>query len=369
MPKMLMIYPFNIKISHVARYAHQLSDYKLSAIVSPQNSGFAGKDISFVDRGNDTGLYIKSSFSGELIKCDSILFCSTTYLMDMEFYKEKIIFALNAGKEVLVTRELASELFEEGIVLPCEIVILGNNNIKPQFSYDRVKHIKEIAVPIIMFFQVGSYCNGFDNLMLLSNKLSSQGYCVSKISSRDICQLFNINIVPNYIYENQLSYEDKIINLSHYIYLIANEENADIILIDIEEAIMPYNDHLTNHFGIIPNIVGKAVQCDIGILNCYYDHFNKNSFDNLRNFCKYALNTDIDYFNISNYSLSIQEMNEEFPIKYIPTKWNDVIHTMNSEYASYEECEFFNLYDEESINFICNDIISRLSENENTLRV
>lgn len=45
MDKNLMIYPFNKRVSAIARYAQLLKGYILTAAVSPKNYGYDGKDV------------------------------------------------------------------------------------------------------------------------------------------------------------------------------------------------------------------------------------------------------------------------------------------------------------------------------------
>ncbi|WMC93048.1 TIGR04066 family peptide maturation system protein [Kineothrix sp. MB12-C1] len=369
MNKKLMIYPFNKRVNSIAKYAQLLENYILIAAVSPKSYGYEGKDISCIDGSSFVGITITSAFQESLEKCDSVLFSASTFLIDLSYYEERIQEAFNYNKEVLITKELAENFILNKKNIPSNVKVLGDNPPGKKISYTEIKHIQEIPVPVMTIFQIGEFCNGFDTQLLITKRFEEEGYRVSKISSCPLGSIFGMHMLPDYIYQSNMTYEDKIVSFNHFLISIIDEEQPDILLLQIEEAILPYNDKVTNHFGVIPEIVAHAAQADIGILSLYYnDFYDKEYLDHLRAFCRYTLNIEINYINMANTTMSIQEFDIMKPIHYVLVDWNIVIHSISSDYKNYD-CLFFNTYDLSSVDTVYYDIINHLSQNKETVRI
>lgn len=368
MDKKLMVYPFNKRISVIARYAQLLNGYVLTAVVSPKNYGYEGKDASCIDGGELVGIAITSSFQEGLDQCDSILFSASTFLTDLNYYEEKIGDAVNRGKEVLITKELAGDFISDQRSIPAGVKVLGGNSVKKKISYDETKYIREISVPVMTILQVGDFCNGFDTQLLMAEKFEKEGYRVSKISSSALGKLFGIHMLPDYIYEHHMSYEDKIVNFNNFLISITEDEKPDILLLEIAEAILPYNDRITNHFGVIPTIIAKAVLADVSILNLYYDIYDKVYLDHLRFYCRYALNAEVGYINIANETMIVKEMDTVDPVHYVSVDRDTVLHAIDYGYNDYD-CMFFNTYDLGSVDSVYHDIVEKLSQNKEIVRI
>lgn len=368
MDKKLMVYPFNKRIRAIARYASLLKGYVLTAVVSPKSYGYEGKDISYTDGGNFVGITITASYQDGLDQCDSILFVTSTFSMDIDYYEEKIQNAVNDGKEVLVTKELAEQFGICKKNIPAGVRVLGGNPGKKKISYDEVKSVQEINVPVITIFQVGEYCNSFDTLLLMMERFERDGHQVSKVGSSTLGELFSIHMLPDYLYQPDISYEDKIVSFNYFLNSIVEHEQPDILLLEAAEAILPYSDRITNHFGVIPAMISKAVLADISILNLYYDKYDKKYLDHLRSFCKYALNAEVGYIGIVNETMIVKEMEAEAPVHYVSVGQDRVLHALASDYDNYD-CMFFNTYDIDSVDAIYDDIVDKLTQNEEIIRI
>lgn len=368
MDKKLMLYPFGKKTCAVARYNQLLKGYVLASVVSPKNYGYDGKDVSFVDGGDFVGITITSSFYEEITQCDSILFSASTFSTDLSYYEEKIQYAFNCKKEVLFTKDLAEDFIRDKRSIPSGVKLLGNNPLDKKFSYNEITYIREIDVPVMTIFQVGEFCHGFDTQLLMTERFEEEGYQVSCVSSRDLAELFNMHTLPNYIYDPHIPYEDKIISFNYFLLSIVETEQPDILLLEIEEAILPYNDRITNHFGVIPTIITNAVQADVSILNLYYSIYEKSYLNNLKDFCRYALNAEISYINIANTSMVVKEIDSINPIHYISVDRDMILHNIDSNYNNYD-CMFFHTYDLNSVDAAYDNIVSKLSQNKDTVRI
>ena len=366
MDKNLMIYPFNKRVSAIARYAQLLKGYILTAAVSPKNYGYDGKDVSYIDGGEFVGITITSSFREGLEQCDCILFSASTFLMDMNYYEEKIQEAGNCGKEIWITKELVKDFTNAQKSIPTGVKVLGSNPDQLRVSYNDTNTIQEINVPILSLFQVGEFCHGFDTQLLMAERFEKEGYRVSKVSSNTLGALFNVHMVPDYIYDPHMPYEDKIVSFNHFLNSIVEDNQPDILLLEVEEAILPYNNRITNHFGVIPTIISKSAQADVSILSLYYSDYNKEYLDRLRTFCRYALNAEVNYINMTNETMFVKEINYTDPLHYVSVDRDILLNSIGSNFKDYD-CMFFHTYDLVSVDAVYRDILCKLSQNEDVV--
>lgn len=360
--KKLMVYPFNKMVCEMARFRHLLKEYELTAVTSPESYGFAGKDISIVDGGEQAGMEISGCLEEELLKCDSILFSKSTFEMEQEFYLEKIKYALDQDKEVLVTKELMETFCNNNRKLPQEIRVLGSNPIQPQNFENRKRYLKEIDIPVILLFSMGEYCNGINFQLQLTEKFKRDGYKVNNISSDSHGELFGMHMLPHYMFDNSLPAEDMMINFNWYAHDLVEKEEADILIIEIKEAVMPYSDRLLNHMGLLPFLVSNAVKADIGVMNLYYGSSDPDYFESLRNLGKYKYDVEIGYFNIINTQIVIDEFSALHPVSYITIDKDAVISYVNERQEESQKGVFHTL-DEFSTEEAYQQILAELSDN------
>lgn len=358
----LMIYPFNRKFYEIGRYAHLLEGYELAAVVSPPGYGYEGKDISFVDDGEHVGLKITSDYESNLKQVDSVLFGENIYQSDLNFYIEKINKALELGKDVIITKEIEKKFSDSLLEVPKQISVIGNNLTETVDFSDNRRYLKEISVPVILMFSIGAYCDGFALELRLMEKFKRDGYKISGISSKGYGALFGIHSVPDYMYQEKISEEDKIVNFNWYVENIIKNESPDLVIIDVQEAIMPYTDRLLNQFGIIPYMISNAMKADIGILNLYYGTPEPDYFNMVRELGKYKFDIEIEYFNVSNTKMVVDEFNALNPLSYVFVDKDTVMKSV-ADFNQQLQTHIFHVNDNAGTEEAYQKIQDELSEN------
>jgi len=286
--------------------------------------------------------------------------------MDMNYYEEKIQEASNYGKEVWITKELVKDFINAQRSIPTGVKVLGGNPDQQRVSYNEINTIQEINVPIISLFQVGEFCHGFVTQLLMAERFEKEGYRVSKVSSNTLGTLFNVHMVPDYIYDPHMPYEDKIVSFNRFLTSIVEDNQPDIILLDVEEAILPYSNRINNHFGVVPTIIAKAAQADVSILSLYYGEYDKEYLNRLRTFCRYALNAEISYINMTNEAMFVKEINSVDPIHYVSVDRDILLNSIDSNFKDYD-CMFFHTYDLVGVDAAYRNIVCKLTQNEDVV--
>ena len=190
----------------------------------------------------------------------------------------------------------------------------------------------DIDIPIIAVLGQGRNCCKFETQLLIREVLCDAGYQVSCITSNSLGALLGCYTMPSFIYNNAYSFEEKVIKLNNYVYLLSKAENPDVILIGLPEGISPFNEGEYNHFAEYPLIIANALPIDIGVLCIYY--MNQISMDGIRklnDFCINKYKIPIGAISISNVLFSYDDarrrldyffFNKEYMDKHSPETEN-----------------------------------------------
>lgn len=213
-------------------------------------------------------------------------------------YLDKIEYALEKEKEVMVTADLYAEL------LP-EITSLHGITILSRFAGDYTEEAQSphelsfINTPVIFVYGLGDNCEKFDMQLALYGWCQKNNYKVLQYGTSDICSLFDIKPLPAFLTDNELSYEDKIYKMNH---LIAKQEDEhDLIVIGVPGGIMPLNEFFYNHFSELAQILSNAVKPDVSILNTYFFYGMTTKYlKMIREYAGFRFNSEINYFAVSD---------------------------------------------------------------------
>lgn len=205
--------------------------------------------------------------------------------------------------------------------------------------------LTKIPIPAILILGLGENCNKSDIQSEICEKMENLEYKVSKI--HPLPDLEDLPLWKKILYYNK------------YFNDIIDKENSDVLIVSAPGGIMPISD--TNHefFGENAIAISRALKADISILsiyNGYNSSFSKKTFESLSNYCKYALEADVDYFHISNTQLIFEQ--DRRSIGFLETNCID-----NLKIIKNLGINIFNIYDENTKNEIFEKIIYELQDN------
>lgn len=354
--KTLAIYPFSQELSPIVRYAEQLIEYKSITLLSPKSFGFDGLDVGEIDGGTPLGISVTHNSFDTIPQSDALLIDYHPRIKNPLFYQDIVKHFANNGKEILLTKKLAQFINikeEDGYK------ILGNKTT--QLGYiDYKKGLREIDVPVITVYGTGNMTNKFEIQLAIRKFFTQKGYKVSQWGTKDYSSLFGFPDLPEFITGNA-SLEDRILYLNHYIYNAVEREKPDIIIIGAPGGIMKYNQYIFNNFGEHAFIIANAVRADIAVLSLYFNYYKLDYFDMMNNYCRYGLNSDVQYFNISNCKTTFN--NEKKELNYLTMNSSFVMEKIDEEVKQNKDFSVFNVFEENTINLICSDIELKLAEN------
>ena len=263
--KRLLLFPYHPDVELLAQKAAEIKGYSILGVHSFQ------EDILAVKAVNEK-LGCNGSFVEMLHKCDALLLLDDYRESKMDKYYEVIQSAINIGKQVFITPLAAQKL--DLAAYQGFYTILRNApksdlaKIIKEPMQGRVKYI--IESPIIAVFGMGKSCCNFENQILIKSMLAQEGYRFAWISSNTLGALYGGYTMPDFLYDNYLAFEEKVIRFNQFVYQISVVEKPDVIVIGVPEGISEFSAHEYNHFAEYPLVVGSAVSVDSAVLCTYF---------------------------------------------------------------------------------------------------
>jgi peptide maturation system protein (TIGR04066 family) len=322
----LAVYPYDLEFTPVLRHSDMLKDYDIVKLISPKGWGLSGLDCGTLDGGAELGMIIEEDFDEAIKMCQSVLFLysfNEKYSHDKEFIRnmvtEKIYKAIEAGKNIVCDVKLGMDTINT-IKELCSVKGVRFNNISAIGDPDNSNLIKipgehrvSIETPVVFVMGLSDQTNKFEIQLALREALIQKGYKVSQIGTRNICELLGFHAFPHFMFGNSYEESEKIVLFSHYVKNLEMTEKPDVIIIGVPGGIMPFNNIVTNKFGITAFEVSNAVLPDYVIFSILYEEFDEKYFQMLDETMSYKFGFEIDCFNLSNvkFDWAASEMDKD----------------------------------------------------------
>ncbi|NOW07172.1 TIGR04066 family peptide maturation system protein [Clostridium beijerinckii] len=315
-----IIYPFDVEAIPLIRHNNLIDNYDIVQAISPSGWGLEGKDASFADNGEPTGIIVDSDFDKALESCDAVFFINSSTKIDLDkFIYPKIIKAAQNSKNIICTIKLENRVVDEISKICTDKNTSWKyfentcNNIKTP----TIEKIYKINTPIIFVTGIGERTHKFEIQLNLKENLKKTEYRVSQIGTRHYCELMGFHSFPKFMYSKAISESEKVILFNHYIKNIEIKENPDIIIVGVPGGTMPFSYEFPNKFGILAYEISQAVLPDAVVLSTLYNDYTSEYFELISKSYRYKFGYDIDCYNISNLIVDLTASNREEELKYL----------------------------------------------------
>lgn len=362
-----LIYPYDLECCPIVRHKELFKEYEIVALVSPRGWGMTGKDGGTADYGSKLGLVIGSDFEGNLSLCDTVLFCKSEKSLDFEsILMPKILMAIEAKKNIIIGSSIKREQFD---IISSKCAQNGVDfeyfgTLKKQSEFQEIPHegefIHTISTPVIFVMGMGERTNKFEIQLSLRENILKMGYKVSQIGSREYCKLLGFHSFPSFLYNKEISETNKIVLFNHFVKRIEMEEKPDLIIIGVPGGIMPYNNNLTNRFGVLAYEVSQAVTPDSAIFSCHYNSYPEEYFIDLKDSVLHRLGCKIDCFNISNAAFDWNNSKQFNRESYFSLE-SEYVDKKMQDYAAYKH-PVYNVLNHKDAKKMADYIINILAE-------
>lgn len=324
--KKAIIIMYNVDVSEIVRYKDMICGFEIVQVISPNGWGIVGKDAGFVDGGINIGCDIKAKIDYD-IEFDTI-FLLTPLINKLlhQVYDIYLKKAVQEKKKIICTKEIKDILTKSYV--DCNACII---TIDEDVDY-KVRRMGKIDTPIIVVAGTHEYTQKFKIQLELKRYLSSIGYKVILIGSKDYSGLFGSHPFPVFMFEN-ISERDKVLAFQGYIREIEKREKPDVIILGVPGGIMPYSEKFPGYFGITLYEVMLSIQPDAFVLSCLFEQYNDDYFKEITDVVKYRFGAEIDCFNISPFQVDINESDQNDSLQYFKLS-QDIVDEMIKNIAS-----------------------------------
>lgn len=264
----ILIYPYSKGYEPYVKNQEIMSDYSVTALVSPRGWGYEG-DVITDRQGRE--YVVSAEFSEKINDCTCVWFVADGRLeLPKDLLSEKVSEAVKQGKKIIYTRYCDKYYEEIRGLIPAK-----------QYMEIRVKHIEkytlspdrtyDIETPVVVVAGTGQDTDKLAVQLILRRKLMEKGYNVRVISSRCDGDWDGVYEMPQFIFNHSVSESEKIIKLNHYVKQIEMSDKPDVFIVGVPGAILPLDGIDHNEFGILAYEMSFAVPCDTAVLCVAYN--------------------------------------------------------------------------------------------------
>ena len=212
----------------------------------------------------------------------------------------------------------------------------------PEISLEKAVTIekKDIGVPIVGVVGTGYNVSKFDIQLYLREHFLKNKYKVSQIGSKKISELFGFHSMPDFMFNNCYSNQEKIFKFNEYVRVVSKIEKPDVIIIGVPEPVLPLNKKHPFNMGIIAFEILNAVDFDYLVLSLMHGEYTVEFMSEMERLFKYRFNTEIDDYYVSNFSIVSNSLYSR-DLKYVyiddtvVDTVNNIWHEKNLEYEDF----------------------------------
>lgn len=255
----LGIFPITYDLLTLLRYKELLQEEEIHAISSFKEDMYLKVlEDEFGD------IAVTADIEKFLKDVDTILLLDNENEFSLTKYRRIYSDALMQQRKILVSTKLYSELRQEK---KSNVQFLEKKGVEE--TELKVHELYDNPLPVIAVCGMGKHCSKFETMLLTLKVLKESEYQALVIGSNPLLSLVGGYVLPQYLYSEHISLENKVYKLSADLYQLQNKRDADVILIEMPGGIMPVGTWEYNHFSEIATVISNALKIDVGILNTY----------------------------------------------------------------------------------------------------
>lgn len=313
------IYPDTID---VVRYITKFrADIKITELLSMPGSGICGKDASYIDNREPIGFIVNPYSNAQFEKWEQLMILQheTLGLTSAEnyntIYKPIIDIAYAKSKTITMTNEIHK------LSMSGDLDIEKNNDSCFATSTKRFAVLHPTKVYTIFIGGILAEANSFEVFLNLYGELSKV-LKISAFSSALNSSVCGVHDIHNLLYNRSYSETDKIYMLHDLIEQEYKKAHSKVVLIHLAESLMPFSDHYTSGFGVIPYLALQAIQPDYSICCLPIDYVNPSFIFDIEADINKRFGFSVEKWHVSNVIMDhlVAEEIQDASMLYVPVE-------------------------------------------------
>lgn len=348
----VLAFPYDMELYPILKNRQLLKDIDIKFLARPK--GWRKKE-------NDFQIPVVNEIDDVLEQVDAIWVVNSCQSLDFcENILPIIKKAVDLNKKIIISRDLKEsdyalidEMSEEAF---CNIERKRYNQVS---GVQNQEYMYEITVPVVIIVGVTDNTNKMQIQFDLYKRILSQGFSPCLITSRNwnLEYIGDIEEMPRFMFEQKISYKDKIVEFNHYIKKMEKIKKPDLFIIGVPGEAVNYSNRILQNMGEIAKEIVMAVPPDISILSTTYQKFTYPMLEQIVDEVERKLGIEVDYCNVVNRMIDMDKVVEEEIIDFL---------FLNTKYVEEKVSEMdvnkvYYLENDDECNRITNDIIRLLS--------
>lgn len=362
--KKAAIYPYYSGFSAIARYLEKLNPiYHVEWLVVP-GFRYEGKDAGLLYNEPMMGMTISNNITAAIDECDCLIITDGNY---PERFRENILgnilLALKKNKEIICTLELMEDELNS-IREECSYNdILFKYPLDIKRKYKTPDFSKKLITPKASVIFIGEVISGLDSFKItlgITTNMRKHGYKTITLVEKSWCDFLNLTPMPDFMIQNNMDDNSKVYAFNQFIRQLEQKENPDLIIIQLPGAIMRFNDNLTAGFGIVPYLIGLAVQAEYMIFSSSYNIMPPTYYESLSERFEHQIGVGIDFLHMSNALIDVNDSKGPDNFSFLRVEQEKVENEVN-RLNQIGEIPVFNCNNLIECEEMCEQIISMLA--------
>lgn len=296
-------------------YGRYRSDVEIVELISPPGSCVCGKDAGFLDNREPIGMTVKSPDEANPDLWDELYVLRHDVLgleeneVQEKLYNPMLSIAQSSNKSV---RTVSSSR--------TDIKVSGTGSRK----YKRQGVLNPIKKYVVFIGGVIGEANSFEVFLNLYGELR-RNLRVAAFSTSENAEICDVVSLFSLVQERSLFEAEKVFAINDAISNAIKETDADLVVIHVEEAMMSFNNSLTNGFGIVPYMITQIISPDFSICCLPCDCADPEFITEFAQGLEGRFSFSPDVWHISNALLdhSVASEVQDANAIYVPIESND----------------------------------------------
>lgn len=253
---------------------------------------------------------------------------SDIVLKVIEKYCKNGISILLMGVRGVIMEQLKKMCVQYNVSCKTESEIQYTNNL---IDYRNLKYSltqQVIETPIVSVAGVVPITQKYQIQLNLLSNFSKDGYKVTLIGTGFLNELIGAYSVDNILFCRNLPEIHKIYFFNSFLKEIEKRDKPDVIIIDIEDSLLPLSEKHSFNYGIYASELYSAFSPDISIIALMNGIYNDEFFEEFGKLCKFKYNFEASAYFVSRYvPLSSSMHSEKLSYAYA-----DVMQNVSNKY-------------------------------------
>lgn len=287
----LVLFPLNSDTQVLINNIENKGQYQIVAVSSYYEDK---KALGLIQK--ERSIYCDTDFTKCMEDADAIVFAENTMDYSYNGYIERIQQAKESGKTIYASASLLEKMgvnVENGNFRILQEKKLAEN---PKVE----TNAKEIDIPVISVMGMGKNCDKFNLQVKVKSTIEKQGYRVLSICSNVLGKFLGMEILPGFLFAENMSYPEKIKNFNLWLYTLVKQTKPDVLLMGCPGGMSGFEEYETNYYAEIPLVMSNAVSVDASLVTLYANmEQDADTAKRLSDFSSFKFETEVKNYIIS----------------------------------------------------------------------